>query len=225
MGPDEPVLLDGLVIDEISGVDWPAAPGALGWLVQKAAGKPVPDRPVEWGGRVLSESQTRGLLQQIGEKAANIKMQGRKYELSDEQAVVLAVKQLHTQVNGSVVERAAAIVAKAQGISVEEATVQCARAEQVRLRKSWADREAVRKAAQEPGALEGIGQEIRVARVAKALTQEQLAGLCGVSRNAVVAWEGGRYMPEGSQAFLCAEVLGLGAGAPRRMAWANRKGS
>ncbi len=53
------------------------------------------------------------------------------------------------------------------------------------------------------------GKEIRKARKAKKLTQEELADLVGVSRSAVYDWERGKYSPTGERAVRLAKTLGL----------------
>ncbi len=55
-----------------------------------------------------------------------------------------------------------------------------------------------------------IGARVRVARLARGLTQDGLAGAVGVSRSAVAQWETGRAGQLGGNLTRVAEVLGVG---------------
>jgi putative transcriptional regulator len=52
-----------------------------------------------------------------------------------------------------------------------------------------------------------LGNRLKVARAEAGLSQEQLAGLAGVTRQTISAIETGRYCPSTLLAFLLAEKL------------------
>ena len=54
-----------------------------------------------------------------------------------------------------------------------------------------------------------LANRLRVARAERALSQEDLAGAVGVSRNTVGSIETGRYEPSALLAFRLAEALGV----------------
>jgi putative transcriptional regulator len=53
-----------------------------------------------------------------------------------------------------------------------------------------------------------LGNRLKVARAERGLTQEQLAGLVGVTRQTISAVETGLYCPSTLLAFLLADQLG-----------------
>ena len=58
---------------------------------------------------------------------------------------------------------------------------------------------------------EAIHNRIREWRVARGdLTQEQLARICGVTRQTIIALEGGKYSPSLELAFRISRALGRG---------------
>lgn len=59
---------------------------------------------------------------------------------------------------------------------------------------------------------EHSGQRIRAARIARGITQQNLAEAIGVSRSAVAQWETGRAGQLGSNLSRIAAVLGVPAG-------------
>ena len=52
-----------------------------------------------------------------------------------------------------------------------------------------------------------ISNQIRVLRVARDMTQEQLANACGVTRQTIIALEAGKYSPSLELAFKLAIAL------------------
>ena len=56
-------------------------------------------------------------------------------------------------------------------------------------------------------ATRSLGNHLRVARAERGLSQEQLAGLVGVTRQTISAVETGLYCPSALLAFLLAEQL------------------
>lgn len=53
-----------------------------------------------------------------------------------------------------------------------------------------------------------LGNRLRVARAERDVSQEQLAGLVGVTRQTISAVENGQYCPSALLAFLLAKELG-----------------
>ncbi|MBD3267836.1 helix-turn-helix domain-containing protein [bacterium] len=54
---------------------------------------------------------------------------------------------------------------------------------------------------------QALGNRLKVARAERGLTQEQLAGLVGVTRQTISAIETGMYCPSALLAFLLAQKL------------------
>ena len=54
-----------------------------------------------------------------------------------------------------------------------------------------------------------LGEQIKEAREGKNYSQEELAEMCGVSRQAVSKWENGLSVPQGANREALCEILGL----------------
>lgn len=53
-----------------------------------------------------------------------------------------------------------------------------------------------------------FGAEIRRRRLARGLTQNELAQKCGVTQSRVATWEAAKHRPDGTSTFKLARVLG-----------------
>lgn len=112
-----------------------------------------------------------------------------------------------------------------QGLSPGQATVAAARAMGDVLSQRLRERAegALSKAGPDPCVAE-VAATLRLARIRKGLTQEELGELVGVSSRQIIKYEAGQALPRGLNVTRLAGALGLGVEGARAIAKARGRG-